>query len=262
MLNAIKKWFQYYTTRFYTDNPDYNKNVLLKADHCIRTARVSADIAFHEGFSYAEGELAQIIGLLHDIGRFEQYKQFHTFADHTSINHGILGENILRDSPCLKTLSADQQDLIYKSIRYHNCPVLPAHEEPAVLKFAALVRDADKIDIFRLSCHYFETRTEDNKNPTLELYMKDIAFISDNIFEKILSDSPAMMKDITTLDDFKALQMSWIFDINYKRAFEIIAERKSLQRLYNTISKDNFRARDVYYKAQLVLDQKIHPLLV
>ena len=43
-----------------------------------------------------EVEIASLIGLLHDIARFEQYTQYGTFKDLQSIDHGNLGAEILK----------------------------------------------------------------------------------------------------------------------------------------------------------------------
>lgn len=261
MLSTLKQWFQTYTVQFYTDDSEFNRNIFLKADHCIRTSKIAGDISARENFSSNDWNLSRIIGLLHDIGRFEQYKQFKTFADHQSIDHGELGEKILHDSGCLNELSERDQRCIFKSIRYHNQLSLPAQDDLEVIKFTRLIRDADKIDIFRISCGYFTQRTAHNKNSVLELGTDDRPEISDRIFEQFMSDPPALMKDVETLDDFKALMMSWVFDLNYKRAFELMDQRKYLERLYHTMPAEYQRARDVYHQARLFLDQRLNAVM-
>ena len=65
------------------------------------------------------------------------------------------------------------------------------------------------------------------------------------------------MKDLKTIDDFKALQMSWIFDVNYRRSFDILQERQALRKIYETMSADHLRAEAVYEKTALFLKQRL-----
>lgn len=255
MLQKTKKWFQWYTKQFYTDNPTCNKNILLKAKHCIRVAKIISDIAFHEDFNDKEQELVQVMGLLHDIGRFEQYRQFKTFADHKSVNHGQLGVDILKQEKCLHGLSNEHQEWIHNAILFHNRPALPQNADQKILAFARLVRDADKIDIFHLSYNYFRQRTEKNKNTTLELHLDEREDITDKIYNSIMAGTLAVMKDIETLNDFKALQISWIFDINYQRSFKILRERKAIDKIYSTFPEGHSRAHDIYHYATQHLNQ-------
>ena len=53
------------------------------------------EIAKQEGFTREECELAELIGLLHDIGRFEQVKLYDSFDDANSIDHAEYGANVL-----------------------------------------------------------------------------------------------------------------------------------------------------------------------
>ena len=40
--------------------------------------------------------LAEIMALFHDIGRFEQYKQYRTFSDYRSEDHAALGVKVIK----------------------------------------------------------------------------------------------------------------------------------------------------------------------
>lgn len=67
-------------------------------------------------------ELAELIGLLHDIGRFEQIKRYNTFIDKNSINHGQLGVKILFDDNQIRRFIKDSKydDIIKTAILNHN----------------------------------------------------------------------------------------------------------------------------------------------
>ena len=80
----------------YLNNFDHeNGKIDLKIRHTYGVVRASEYIANKLKLSDEEIELAKLIALLHDIGRFEQVKQFNSFIDIKSIDHALLGIDIL-----------------------------------------------------------------------------------------------------------------------------------------------------------------------
>ena len=59
--------------------------------------------------SEEEIKLATLIGLLHDIGRFEQYTKWKTFSDRISTNHGVLGSKILEEKNFIRTFVTENK---------------------------------------------------------------------------------------------------------------------------------------------------------
>ena len=257
MFDKIHHWFRTYTASFLNDDTNYSLAIQTKIDHSLRTADLTADIAFHENLSPEEIEIARITGLLHDIGRFEQYRKFHTFSDHKSVNHGRLGADILIQNNCLSDLNPRHQTKILKGVQYHNCCDLPADESPDILALLRIIRDADKIDILDLTTNCFYQKGSGGHNPMLDLDIREYNTINDCIFNRITAGKQALMKDVQTLNDFKALQMSWIFDVNYKRSFDIMEKRQALRQIYETMPADDSRARAVYDSTCFYLEQHL-----
>ena len=84
--------------KIYTDKYTYlGDPVILKVDHTFRVVKLCAEIAKSLNLSDEDIALAKLCGLLHDIGRFEQYRIYHTYKDKDSIDHGDLGYEILTD---------------------------------------------------------------------------------------------------------------------------------------------------------------------
>ena len=105
----------------YTEGFDLNNtNIKGKQSHSIRVMNISAKIAQSLGLNTNQVELATLIGLLHDLARFEQYTQFHTFKDLDSFDHGDYAIQILQN--CMrKYINIDKYDNIIKTaIRNHN----------------------------------------------------------------------------------------------------------------------------------------------
>ena len=113
-----KKAFKEYVKKY---NPDDSK-VKLKIAHIERTAEVAKKLATELMLEKEDIELAELIGLLHDIGRFEQIRIYHTFVDKISIDHGKLGAKILfEDGLIRKFIETDKYDeIIRKAIINHN----------------------------------------------------------------------------------------------------------------------------------------------
>ena len=80
----------------YTNNYDMNDEAIRnKYSHSIRVMNLSKKYATILGFSKEDIELATLIGLLHDIGRFEQISVYHTFNDSKIIDHALYGVKVL-----------------------------------------------------------------------------------------------------------------------------------------------------------------------
>ena len=96
------------------------------------------------------------VALFHDVGRFQQYKQYKTFDDRISTNHSSLGTRALRENNVLVRLTKDDQDIIFRSVALCNVFSLPKNFDDETRLFVELVRDADKLDILRVTLEYFE----------------------------------------------------------------------------------------------------------
>ena len=154
-----------YEFKTYTDSYDSrDTKVALKIEHTYRVADIAEEIArsipeMHEN----EVDLCWLLGLLHDIGRFEQLKRYGTFLDSQSIDHADLGVDILFNDGLINRfwfgpvtdMDPDEElATIELAIRQHNKLSLPDSLPNRKRKICDILRDADKIDIFRV---FFET---------------------------------------------------------------------------------------------------------
>ena len=136
-----------------------NPRIALKIEHSLRVADLCRKIAEQEHFSETDCDLAWLIGLLHDIGRFEQLRRWNTFSDAKSTSHAALSVEVLfEENPTeapyannirLRAFVADnaEDELIYQAIALHSALHLPEDLTDRQHAFCALVRDADKLDI-------------------------------------------------------------------------------------------------------------------
>lgn len=201
--------------------------------------------------------IAQIAALLHDVGRFEQYKQYRTFVDSRSVNHAELGVEVINDEGVLKSLDWHSRQLVINAVKYHNQLTVVdglADDTTQVLK---MLRDADKIDIWRVVSEYYNN--SQNRNKAIELNLPDIEKISDGVLSDILSETLVKSAHLKTLNDFKALQMGWVFDLNYKHTYEVLKKRKYLEKIRDSISVSD-KAQTLYKVTKEYLEKKISNL--
>ena len=73
-LEKAREAFKEYVEQF----DSTNGKIMLKINHIYRVAKISREIAIQNNMSEEEQDLAELIGLLHDIGRFMQVKLYNT----------------------------------------------------------------------------------------------------------------------------------------------------------------------------------------
>jgi len=202
----------------------------LKEDHTRRVCNEILKIGKELALNDDELKLAEIIALLHDVGRFQQYARYRTFQDARSENHAELGIRILEQNGVLKQFNDTTQNLIIKAIRYHNLASLPENENKTCLFYARLLRDADKLDIWRIVTDYYH-RKDGKKNTALELELPDTPGISREVYNDLMNKRAVKTKNIHNLNDFKLLQAGWIFDINFQPSLDLVKEGRYLEKI-------------------------------
>ena len=147
------------------------QNILIrhKIEHTFRVAELSERYAKALGMSAEDTDCAWVFGLLHDIGRFEQARRFGTFVDSQSVDHAELGADILFVDGLIDRFPAaglpeDWRAMAEPVIRLHNKLNLPESLDAWTRRFAEILRDADKTDIFRVIASIpFEDRIGSSK---------------------------------------------------------------------------------------------------
>ena len=145
---------QYAKQRFeqYLDNYDREDDkVRLKIIHTYGVTECSRQIAKRMGLSDEDSELAQLIGLLHDIGRFEQIKRFDSFEPDV-MDHAAFGVKMLFEEGMIRQfVQEDAWDgIIRTAIAKHSDFRLEGVDDERTLLHAKIIRDADKLDNCRV----------------------------------------------------------------------------------------------------------------
>lgn len=233
-LDTFKAWFSGYSQTFYTDDTDDNKNIELKVRHTSFVCENAVLIAREEHLADNNVLIAETAALFHDIGRFLQYSKYKTFRDSISVNHGRFGAEILREKEILAHLSAIEQELIINTIQFHNTFEVPAFEDEQKVLFLRLIRDADKLDIWRVFAEYYDS-DEDDQASAVNLGLPDRPDYSQTILSCLHKKTLASLSDLKTLNDFKLMQLSWVYDLNLRHSFRLLAERHLIHKIASTL---------------------------
>ena len=133
------------------------ENILIrhKVEHTIRVAELSGRYANALGMDGEDADFAWLLGLLHDIGRVEQARRYGTFVDSQSVDHAEFSADILFRDGLMERfpdegLPEDWRIIAETAIRLHNKLTLPETLDSRTRRFAEVLRDADKTDIFRV----------------------------------------------------------------------------------------------------------------
>lgn len=229
-LDFFKQWFSGYCRSFYSLNPDDQENMLLKERHTHIVCRNIIQIAKELSLSDNDIRLAETAALFHDIGRFKQYSLYKTFRDNVSLNHGFLGSDILAEAKVLQRLPVNEQDLIVQAVRFHNAFSLADLQNEEKIMFLKLVRDADKLDIWRVFMEYYAT-PERSRPSAVGLELPDSPGCSEEVLSCLYKRQSVSLSDIKNLNDFKIMLLSWVYDLNFKASFRLLAARDIINSL-------------------------------
>ena len=154
----------------YTSGYDLKDSMIAhKVAHTRRVAGNCERIALSLGMDGDDVRFAWFLGLLHDIGRFEQVRRYGTFVDAVSVDHAEFGADLLFREDLIgrfpvEGLPEERLTLLETAIRLHNKLTLPGDLDERTLRFCEIIRDADKIDIFRVVAELpFEQRAGSSK---------------------------------------------------------------------------------------------------
>lgn len=233
-LILLKKWFSDYCESFNSPNSEDQKNISLKIQHSCNVCRNIIQIADGQLSAQNEIVLAETIALFHDIGRFLQYAKYKTFNDGISVNHGKLGAEILEKEKLLVNLPEKEQELIIHTVKFHNTFSVPSLKNPEMIFFMKLIRDADKLDIWRVFFEYYES-SKDERSSVAAHGLPDSPGYSEKILSCIYKKKPASMEDVKTLNDFKLMQLSWVYDLNFKTTFKLLLERDYINKFISKL---------------------------
>jgi hypothetical protein len=227
--NPVRNFFKLYSDGFKNGDLLNDKHIELKCFHTSKVCENIIDIGRSFDMSHEQLNFVEILALLHDIGRFEQYQKYRTFDDSVSENHAVLGLKVLEKEKILYGFSDVQKEIIFRSILNHNTRSVPENEPDSIDFYSRLLRDADKLDIWRVSIEMniiFKLQEE---------ILPDFYTLPQPSLQSFKERKTLKLEEACTMYDTTIFRLSWIFDLNFIRSFEIFKERKIGQKLLNKV---------------------------
>jgi len=232
-LEKLRVWFDDYVAGFYRADEFINANLKLKEEHSRRTCEEMLYLAQELGLADNQKRIAEVIALFHDIGRFEQFVRYRTYNDGRSMNHCLLGLEVLGETKVLDGVERKERELIEKAIEYHGLKELPGNLDGECLLFSRLIRDADKLDILYVVTEYYRQYRDNPQEFMLELEFPDEQGYSPELVEEILRGRQIDYGEVRTLNDAKLLQLGWVYDVNFTVILKRIKQRRFLEMLFD-----------------------------
>jgi len=233
--DEFKQWFDNYTRQFKSDDEKIQRNFDLKILHTRKVYENAVVIAEALGLPEEDTFVAKVAALFHDVGRFEQFQQYNTFIDKHSVNHAELGLDILAREQLFESLPEDLSEKIVTAIEYHNKLEVPENMNYSLGFHARLLRDADKLDIFRVVTEYYEQQKSGDHNEAIVLGLPDDEGFTNAVISDIKNREIVKSQDLQTINDFKLLQAAWVFDINFSITMSLIKERKFIHLIFQSL---------------------------
>lgn len=224
----LVQWFQSHCASYYTDVAADQKNILLKEEHTRRVCDNMDILAESLGLTEYDRLLAAAVALFHDVGRFEQYRKYRTFKDSASENHAAIGARILSEHNVLDVLPPEERTTVIRAVTLHNVYHVSDDLPERDLLFLRLIRDADKLDIWRVFIEYYAL-PPDERASAVGLGFADLPECSPEVVEALARKEMVNLSLVRTLDDFKLLQLSWVYDLNFPISFRLFRERGYLE---------------------------------
>lgn len=254
----VKKVFAEYVRHYDAEDP----KIRLKILHTYKVSELCEEIArdlfgtmeIKEVSAQENIDLAWLIGMLHDIGRFEQVRRYHTLIDAKSVSHAALGIEILFEEGMLaRFITAEPGDpdveVLRAAIAYHSDYRIPKDMDERTRMFCQILRDADKLDIFRVNC---ETPLEDIYHITKEELMQ--AEVSEDVMENFMQRQATPREIRKTPVDYVVGMISMAFELVYPISRKIAASQGYLEHLLDFPS-ENGKTRQQFAIMKRLLTQ-------
>lgn len=231
-LEIAKDKFKNYAQQFKVADNKVN----IKITHTMGVVEVSGYIARNLNLSQEDIELAELIGLLHDIGRFEQAVKYDNYDDYDTIDHAELGVEILfKDDFIREFIDTDKYDNIIKeAIRNHNKYEIEEGLDERELLFAKIIRDADKTDNFEVKQYQdFESLFKASEQEVQE------EKITDDIWNVFLQEKTIISSQRVTNMDKWLSYLAWVYDYNFAHSLQYLKEHDCINKVIDRLDYKN-----------------------
>lgn len=254
-IKNANEFFESYVDSFTGLTPGQQENFKIKKEHSYRVAENADRLSKMLNLNGDDWKVAYLSGLFHDIGRFNQLTNYNSFNDTTSLDHAAHSVTVLKEKEALNDFSSELQDLVFFAIHYHNKLQLPKKGNERELMHARLLRDADKLDILKVLTDYYSDKNK-KPNHTLTWDLPAGGPVSQPVAKEILAGKLVSKEKVKNETDVKIMQLSWVYDLNFKSTFEFIFQYRFFEKIYNTLPKNDLII-EIYRKVKVYAENKL-----
>ncbi len=233
--NTINNWFISLVKEYEGVDGKLPFLLQLKFDHSYRVLDNCCHIANELKWDEDKITAAKAIALLHDIARFPQFKEFETFQDRKSFDHGERSYEMTRDSGMLDSCPEHERNAILDAIRYHNKKELPFTDSEHIDLFH-IIRDADKIDIMQVVCDAIKN-DQIKDHPELLLGIDPDGPSNPKLIEEVLSGKAGSYENVKSAADINLMRASWVYMLYFVPSLRIVVERGLLKDTFDSLPK-------------------------
>lgn len=230
-----------------------DEKVRLKIEHTYRVSELCKSIAESISLPPEDVDLAWLLGILHDVGRFEQLRQFGTFIDAQSIDHAAFGAQILFEQGKIRDYLIDdsEDELIKCAVTYHSAYRVPEDLDQRTAMYCDILRDADKIDILKVNVDFpleeiYNVSTEELKS----------CVVTDEVMEAFYEEHAVLRTLKKTPVDNVVGHISLIYELIYPESVKQVVKQGYLNKLMDFRS-DNEKTREQFEQIRSKMNKYI-----
>jgi len=222
----IRNKFDEYAIPFLSNKDEVShQHIRLKYEHILHVCDEIQLLGRSFNMNSEELAFAVSIALVHDIGRFEQFEKYGTYADAESENHSLISIMIMDETGISKKFSPEQLEVFHQSVLNHNKAAIPDSANGQVRFYSGLLRDADKLDIWRVSLEY----NIFHKLRTGEL--PDNYIVPHELMTCFSEGKIIRLNQVQSFYDSILFRLSWLYDLNYSITLREFSKRRISARL-------------------------------
>lgn len=210
----------------------------LKVVHTYHVAENAKEIAQKLNLSEEDTNLAELIALLHDIGRFEELTFLKQF-DSVGFDHASWGVKMLFDDYFIRDFIEDDSydEIIKVAIKNHSRLSIEEGLDDRCLLHSKIIRDADKLDNFRVKKEEKIEAIFPGKVKSKEDL--ENALLSDKVYKTVQNKKCVDIHDRKTVLDYWVCVLAFIFDLNFKESMKIVKNNDYINILINRFQYKN-----------------------
>ena len=229
IVKKAHKWMDEYMKSFYEADEDVMLGIKTKEMHTGYVTAYARQLAEHLELNRHDVLLAELIGLFHDVGRFRQWKLYRTFSDAMSEDHAALGLQVIKELAFYDELADEDKDILLFAISNHNKKDIAPAPSKKHLLFAKIIRDADKLDIFRVLEPYL-TGKKIQTFSKIQFEDEKMLF-APGFIDRFVRGEQVDYNEIRTNNDRILVRLMWAYDINFAWTMIRIREKGYLPRV-------------------------------